>query len=44
MEILIEMVVKCPNIFNTDKLEFFTTKLVSSRFSLDLAFVEIVSC
>lgn len=49
MEILIETVVECPNIFNMyapiyDKLELFTTKPVSSRFSLDLAFAEIVSC
>lgn len=44
MEVLIVTVVKCPNIFNTDKLELFTAKLVSSKFSLDLAFVEIVCC
>lgn len=44
IEIQIETVAKCSNIFNTDKLEIFTTKLVSARFLLDLAFVEIGSC
>lgn len=33
MEILLKKVVKCPDIFSTDWLEFFTTSLASSRFS-----------
>lgn len=41
MEILLKKVVKCPDIFSTCWLEFFTTSLVSSRFSLqDFSFVD----
>lgn len=36
MEILFKKVVKCPGIFSTGWLEFFTTSLVSSRFHIKI--------